>query len=379
MSQPAASASVRRRCDERFSLLRLVRTAFLDGHGRLPLAAMREERRDLGVERVVDPLDVIDHLGLEQQQANGAVRLTQAGEEVGITCRDERVDRHRAGPMVIGMEAVLLPRIVTQHDVGSNAAQVLAHGSNLGSAPRQLAVDQVEEVHVADAERSRGVALLVVSGRDERPHVGVGVPGPLRAVSEDEQVHLGAGSGPARQRAGASELHVVRMGADRERALRRRDVDGRLTTGAVRFAHTCTGRSASVSRSRSSGTSTSKARSARRTTRRRGAHPAGLRGMATERPLAVREAERQRDRDGAHVRAVGTMTRDERDDRAVTVLGEGPERLRSGKVGVSDHAAHEAERPEMVAAGRGRGVEPAARVVDVIGTDLEGPAAHLGC
>ena len=73
------------------------------------------------------------------------------------------------------------------------------------------------------------------------------------------------------------------------------------------------------------------------------------------------------------------MTRNEGDDRAVTVFGEGCQAPRSGKVGVGDDAAHEAERPEVVAAGRSRGVQAAARVVDEIGADFEGPAAHLGC
>ena len=58
-----------------------------------------------------------------------------------------------------------------------------------------------------------------------------------------------------------------------------------------------------------------------------GADPACLGGVTTERAFAVRELERQRDRERADVRAVVPMTRNESHDRSVTVVGEGDERL----------------------------------------------------
>ena len=105
------------RAGERGEPVGFRRRAGFDVHRRAPLALVREQRRDLVGDGRVDRLDVVGLVGLEEQQRVGSVmRTAEPGEEVRVARRDDAVDGQPAGVAVIGMQAIPLPRIVTEHD-----------------------------------------------------------------------------------------------------------------------------------------------------------------------------------------------------------------------------------------------------------------------
>ena len=173
------------------------------------------------------------------------------GEEVRVPGRDDAVERELAGPAVVRVEAIALPRVVTEDRVGSHRPDRRAHRRALGGSRSQLPVDEVEELDARRAQRRGSVELLGATLHGERLEVRVGVPRALRAVGQHEQVHRCAGGGPPREGCAAAELDVVRVGADGEHPCR--DV-----------GHAPVGRSSAA---RSSGTSTSNAKSGSRTSR----------------------------------------------------------------------------------------------------------------
>ncbi len=224
--RPAASASSRRwaanasRCPDSPAGSRF------DSHRRAPLAAVTEQRVDLARERRVHVLDVVDDLRLEEQETVGPVRLDGLlREEMRVARGNDTVDRQPARLVVIRVEAVALPRVVTEQDLRPDPANRLADRGALGSRPLELPVDEPEEVHGARTERRRGGTLLVLASRHEGGRVLARVPRSLRAVGEDEQLHVGARRGPLRERRPAPELDVVRMGADRQRRNRHREIE----------------------------------------------------------------------------------------------------------------------------------------------------------
>jgi hypothetical protein len=173
---------------------------------------------------------------------------------------DDAVDDELAGAAVVGVEAVLLPRVVTEDDVGSGGADRHAHLLASVHVGFELAVDRVEEVHRLGAQRDGSGALLVVPGGDELGQVLVGGPGALRTVGEHEELHVRARAYPLGEGRAAAELDVVGVRADGEHAAR----------GGVERAgghDGCNAASDLPNAIRSSGTSTSNARSASRTTR----------------------------------------------------------------------------------------------------------------
>ena len=241
----------------------------VDPHRRAPLAAVREQRRDLAIEVSVDAFEMIDAAGLEQQERLRTVRREiLVGEEVRVARGDDAVDGQPSRFAMIGMQAVRLPGIVTEHDVGLHLAD---RGADLGSRSEivyQLAVDAAQEAHVDRAEDLGSVALLVFASRHQCGEIGVRVPRSLGAVGAHAEVHLGARVGPFRQRRRTPELDVVGVGADREDAagdreidLSRHDVGSVVTASAVVSRRRLRGSCASASRSDSSSTSKPNARS----------------------------------------------------------------------------------------------------------------------
>ena len=113
---------------------------------------------------------------------------------------------------VIGMQPVLLPGVVTEHDVGPHRADQRAHraGACAASASSSPSTAPKKCTSAAPSVRGRG-ALLLLAGGDQRGEVGVGVPRALRAVGEHERARR------ARRRAPTSR------GSRRIRTRRRRD------------------------------------------------------------------------------------------------------------------------------------------------------------
>ncbi len=115
----------------------------VDVHRGDELAAVLEQRRQLGGLEADHVLDVVGFVGLEQQQHVGpVVRQILVGEEERIAGGDDAVDGEPAGVAVIGVQPVALPRIVAEHDVGTQLADPVArHRLALGQAGLELAVD----------------------------------------------------------------------------------------------------------------------------------------------------------------------------------------------------------------------------------------------
>ena len=123
---------------------------------------------------VVDRLDVVRLVGLEQQQRVGTVvRAAEPGEEVRVARRDDAVDGRPAGVPVVGVQAVALPRVVTEHDVGPHLRGSTSHtDARARRAALELAVDEAAEVHrSAPASVVAAAARFVDAGRDERVEV----------------------------------------------------------------------------------------------------------------------------------------------------------------------------------------------------------------
>ena len=141
-------------------------------------------------------------------------------EEVRVAGGDDALARQEAGVAVVGVEPVSLPRVVTEHDVRPELADHQGDAARAVEVAVELAVDVVEEPHLAGAiagEPSCRLALLDLATRRERADVGVGVPRPLRAVGAHEVVDDASVGGPLGERRAAPELDVVGVRADRQR------------------------------------------------------------------------------------------------------------------------------------------------------------------
>jgi hypothetical protein len=186
-----------------------------------PLAPVGQQRGELGLGRaVVDRFQVVDIFGLEQQHRPWAVRGAEAGEEVGIAGRDDAADQQLAGHSMVGMEAVALPRVVPEHDIGASVADGGTDPLATRTGRFQLTVDEPGEAHVRDPERGGGGPLLTLAGLDQCGRVGGRVPRPLRPVGEHEELAVGARCRPLRERRTTAEFHIVRVCADGQGATR---------------------------------------------------------------------------------------------------------------------------------------------------------------
>ena len=82
-------------------------------------------------------------------------RQSVLGEEVRIPRGDDAVAREQTGVPVVGVEPVALPRVVAEHDLGSQLAD---HARDLAARHEvavELAVDVAEEAHLAGRGRRR--------------------------------------------------------------------------------------------------------------------------------------------------------------------------------------------------------------------------------
>ena len=221
-------------CRERCALRVGVGRALVDAHRRAPLAAVARAARRPCVSTSASSTASTwsTSCASNSRSVARAVRGARAGEEVRVARRD---DRRRCTQLarvaVVGVQAVALPRVVTEHDVGPGGRGSPRRPARDGRRGRRRARRRPRRGSGRRRRRARAAAARCSSlaGGDERGEVVVGIPGALRAVGEHEQVarrrprraHL-------RERRAAPELDVVGMRADREdprRAARRR-VDG---------------------------------------------------------------------------------------------------------------------------------------------------------
>ena len=148
------------------------RVAALGVHRRLELALVGEQRVELALDRRRHVLGVVRQVGLEQHQRPRAERgEVEVTVEVRVAGADDGVAHQLAGDAVIGMEAVALPRVMAEHDVGVQAANRPDDLGSRGDVVRQLAVDPAEKDDLArlGAGQSPGrLPLLLLSPVDER-------------------------------------------------------------------------------------------------------------------------------------------------------------------------------------------------------------------
>ncbi len=228
------------RVETRTSLRVLVR----DPHRRTQLTAVFKERRDLRLQGNRDVLHVIDGVGFEQQdRARPVRRQSETGEEQRIACRDDPVGEKESGVAMVGVEAVTLPRIVTEQDVRGDRSDLSSDLALLVSAGLELPVGPSEEDDLGGpAQDMRRGALFRLPRGDELGRVPRGVPAPLRTVGADEVEGLAPVARPLGECATAAKLDVVRVRGDRERTSWGRQVRrhlGGATWGAKGIAACC--------------------------------------------------------------------------------------------------------------------------------------------
>lgn len=77
---------------------------------------------DLGGQMLGDVLDVVRLVRLPKEQRRGAVRRDPlVGEEVRITGGHDPVGHEKPGMPVVGVQAVALPWVMAEHDIGPKA------------------------------------------------------------------------------------------------------------------------------------------------------------------------------------------------------------------------------------------------------------------
>ena len=239
---------------------------------------MREQRVDLAIDVAVDVLDVIDLARLEAQQGFRPVGCdTLLGKEEWVARRDDACGDEQSGVVVVGVDPIRLPGIVSEHDVGAGLADDAADRRARREGTVELAVDVTQQHDVDGSEDRGGVTLFLLALRDERGEVGVTVPGSLGTIGAHADGHVRAGSGPFCERRTAPEFDIVGVGTDRERSARDREVDRDCHFVGV-GAGVCRSASSASSAARSAAVSTSNANAASRRIRtvsdRRDASPA---------------------------------------------------------------------------------------------------------
>lgn len=136
-------------------------------------------------------------------------------EEVRIPGGHQTVTGQEAGVAVIGMKAVALPRIVTEHHVRAKFANPVRDLPPLTQSAVEFSIGPTEEHDLTScAESNRRGALLALATDGECSEVGVGIPRALRAVGAHQVMHHTSGGRPLGQRGAAPEFDIVGMGAD---------------------------------------------------------------------------------------------------------------------------------------------------------------------
>ena len=113
---------------------------------------MGEECTELVLGEAVGALDVIGLVGFEEEQgARAMVCGPDVRKEQRVTCSHDRVHGEEPGVTMVGVEAVPLPGVVSEHHIGSEAAD-RRHELGPGDNPVfELTVGPTEELDVSPA------------------------------------------------------------------------------------------------------------------------------------------------------------------------------------------------------------------------------------
>ena len=123
----------------------------VDGvHRRLELALVGLQGVELRIDPPGDVFDVVGGVCLEQHQVLGAMMGNSVfREEVRIAGCDDALARQHAGVAMVGVQSVSLPRVVPQHDVGSQLTDRQGDPATGGQVAVELAVDIAQEDDLA--------------------------------------------------------------------------------------------------------------------------------------------------------------------------------------------------------------------------------------
>jgi hypothetical protein len=133
-----------------------------DAHRRAELAFVGEEGGELCFEEGAHVLCMVRLVGFEEQERRRTVGgCPKLGEKERVARRDDRVGGKEASVAVVRVEAVALPGIVHEDDIGPETADRVYNLPSLANARFELAVRPAEEDDVARAtKRARGSSLL---------------------------------------------------------------------------------------------------------------------------------------------------------------------------------------------------------------------------
>src|ERR1700722_1103561 len=120
-------------------------------------------------------------------------RFVELGKEERIASRDDPLGREKSRLSMIRVEAIALPRVMCQDNLGSETPDPESHLASLLETRSELTVRPAEEDDVVSpSELSCRPLLLELSFRYERLLVGRWIPGSFRAVGADQVEDLTA-------------------------------------------------------------------------------------------------------------------------------------------------------------------------------------------
>src|SRR5438874_7220916 len=189
--------------------------------------------------------DVEPHVrlgGAEEQDARDAVvgeplRELLREEEV-IPGGDDPIERRPSRDPVVGVDLILAPGVLAEHEVRLVDADDLADLAAQVHADLELAVTVAEEDELRRARAPSGLLLFLLADRGDPIGGHLEIVRALIPAREQAVRDVDAAGGPERDRAGAAEVDVVGMGEDRDRAARELEALGHQTwTGCMRSAY----------------------------------------------------------------------------------------------------------------------------------------------
>src|SRR5713101_9261902 len=132
---------------------------------------MAQQRVDLVVQEGAHRLGVIGDLCLEEQEMMRSMGWAGFGKEMRVSRGHDAVDYKAPCVEMVGVEAVLLPGVVTEHDVRLHDPDHLADALASGAVTVELSVDDVQHMGGGDTERRCRVLLFSSASRGQRGRI----------------------------------------------------------------------------------------------------------------------------------------------------------------------------------------------------------------
>src|SRR5256712_6066701 len=170
----------------------------------------------------------------------GELSVAQLLREEQVVARgDDAVQARPPRDPVVGVDLVVTPRIVGEHEVGLVQADRAADLFTKRHRPLELAVVMPQEYELPHADRLAGGALLLLPDPGQRVRRHLRIVSALVTAREGAVRDVRAALDEARERSRAAEVDVIGVGEDGHRALRDRECFGhRYTSNADAVART---------------------------------------------------------------------------------------------------------------------------------------------